>query len=175
MIHSRLFGPRILRVPLATALVISAVLGAGDRVGPGSTSGPVPASKLSEAERARQLAERDGTEQEVIKLARPAKLEEAVTAAVKELAIEREVLGELHEDVVGSLEFLARMHECDEDWAAARKALTEVLAIRQRQPDRKDWRIGDARRALADLDCARAMTPRPASEAAGSGSTELAP
>ena len=60
------------------------------------------------------------------------------------LAIEREVLGELHEDVVGSLEYLARLHELGKDRAAARKALAEVLSIRERQPDRKDWRIGDA-------------------------------
>ena len=61
MIQSRLFGPRILRVPLATALVISAVLGAVTAWAQGQPPGPVTAPKLSEAERARQLAERDRT------------------------------------------------------------------------------------------------------------------
>ena len=45
------------------------------------------------------------------------------------------------------------------DWAAARKALTEVLAIRQRQPDRRDWRIADAKRGLADIDRRAALNP----------------
>ena len=64
------------------------------------------------------------------------------------------------------------MQEAARDWAEAGKALTEVLAIRQRQPDQKDWRIADARRALADLDQRAELRPRPASAAQGSGSTE---
>ncbi len=96
---------------------------------------------------------------EVNKLVQAGKLDEAATAAVKELAVTRDVLGELHEDVVGSLQVLAWLQEEREDWAAARKALTEVLAIRQRQPDQKDWRIADARRALADLDRRAALNP----------------
>ncbi len=100
-----------------------------------------------------------GSERKIIKLAQAGKLDEAVAAVVKELAVTREVQGELHEDVVGSLAFLARIHEAREDWAAARKALTEVLAIRERQPDQKEWRIADARRALADLDRRAALDP----------------
>ncbi len=118
-----------------------------------------PHPKLSEAERARRLQERDRYEQEAAKLYRAGKLEETIAAFEKKLAIEREVLGELHEDVVDSLESLDWFQEAREDWTAARKALAEVLAIRQRQPDRKDWRIADARRAVADLDRRAAMTP----------------
>ncbi len=55
MIPSRLLGTRILRVPFATVLVISAVLGASTAWAQGQPPGPVPAPKLSEAERARQL------------------------------------------------------------------------------------------------------------------------
>ena len=95
----------------------------------------------------------------MIKLAQAGKLDEAVALSVKELAVTREVRGELHEDVVDSLQLLARLQEAREDWAAARKALTEVLAIRERQPDQKDWRIADARRALADLDRRAALDP----------------
>ncbi len=39
-----------------------------------------------------------------------------------------------------------------QEWNAARASLQEVITIRERQPDRKVWRIGDAQRALADLD-----------------------
>jgi tetratricopeptide (TPR) repeat protein len=35
----------------------------------------------------------------------------------------------------------------------------KLSAIRQRQPDRKEWRIADARRALEDLDRRAAMDP----------------
>ncbi len=159
MIPSRLLGPRILRVPFATVLLISAVLGASTAWAEGQPPGPVPAPRLSEPERIRKLAERDRYQQEAIRHAQANKVEESITAFGKKLAIEREVLGELHEDVVGSLVILARLHELNEDWAAARKALAEVLAIRQPQPDQKDWRNADARRTLADLERRAGLDP----------------
>jgi tetratricopeptide (TPR) repeat protein len=75
------------------------------------------------------------------------------------LAIEREWLGHLSEDVAQSLGFLARLHEARGDWAAARDALQELLALRERQPDRRDWRVVDARWLLADLNRRAAMMP----------------
>ena len=157
MIPSRLFEPRILRVPLATALVISAVLGAGTAWAQGQPRGPAHTPKLSEVERARRLAERDRYKQEANRQAQAGNLEETLNALGKELAIERDVLGEFHQDVVDSLNLLARFQEAGEDWAAARNSLTEVIRIRQSQPDRKDWRIADARRALADLNRREAL------------------
>jgi len=142
----------MLKVPLATVLVFSAVLGAATAWAQGQPPGPVPAPRLPEAERARQLQERDQIRAEVMKLAQSGKLDEAAALLVKELAATREIRGELHEDVVASLQMLARLQEARENWAAARKALTEVLAIRQRQPDQQDWRIADARRAVVVLD-----------------------
>jgi tetratricopeptide (TPR) repeat protein len=159
MIPSRLLGPPILRVPLAIVLVISAVLGASTAWAQGQPPGSVPAPKLSEAERAQQLQERDQIKAELMRLAQAGKLDEAVAAAEKELAVSREVRGELHEDVVGSLGFLARLQEARENWAAARNALTEVIDIRQRQPAGKDWRIADARRAVVDLGQRAAFNP----------------
>jgi len=100
-----------------------------------------------------------GDEADVIKLAHAGKLDDMVEAELNVLAIERRVMGELHEDVVASLELLTRLEEARGDWSAARKALTEVLAIRQRQPDRKDWRIGDAKRDLAELDQRESLRP----------------
>ncbi len=120
--------------------------------------GPVRSTGLSEANPARQLQERDQIRAEVTKLRQAGKLDDAAALAVKELVVTREVRGELHEDVVDSLEFLARLQEVRENWAAARLALQEVIATRQRQPDRKGWRIGDVRRALVDLERRAAMT-----------------
>jgi len=159
MIPCRLFGSPILTVPHVTALVTAAVFGAATAWAQGQPAGAVPAFKLSEAERARQLQERDGYKQEANRLFQSGKLDETAAVLVKMLTVERRVLGELHEKVAGSLALLARVHELREDWAAARKALTEVLVIRERQPNQKDWRIADARRELADLDRRAAFDP----------------
>ena len=144
-------------VPLATGLVALACLVATTGRAQRPAFEPAPAATLSEAERARRLAEAERYEQEAVTLLQAGKLDEAVEALGKKLALQREVLGGLHEDVVSSLGILARLDEMREDWAGARRALEEVLAIRQRQPDRKDWRIADARRALEDLGRRAAM------------------
>jgi tetratricopeptide (TPR) repeat protein len=159
MIHVRADQIRIPILHVVTGLVISADLGLATAWPQNPSPGPARAPRCSEAETARRLVERDRFKQEATRMAQAGKFDETVAAVEKKLAIEREVLGEVHEDVVDSLEYLAYLHEFEEDLAAAGKALTEVLAIRERQPDRRDLRIGDARRALADLDRRAAMTP----------------
>ena len=159
MFQSRLFGPRILRVPLATVLVISAVLGASTARAQGQPPGRSlrPSSPRPSGHGGSKSATRSG---EVIKLAQAGKLDEAVAAVMKVLAIERRRPGRTargRRRLASNCS--ARLQEVREDWAAARKALTEVLAIRQRQPDQKDWRIADARRALADLDRRAGLDP----------------
>ena len=124
-----------------------------------SDQSSAPAPQLSEVERGRRLQERDQFQQTAVKLADAGRLDEAVAAIERGLAIERTVLGSMHEDVVVSLGNLNQLHQARGDWAAARSALAEVLAIRQRQPDRKEWRIVDARRDLADLERRAAMSP----------------
>src|SRR5437867_3327547 len=74
-----------------------------------------------------RLKERDKYGELTAKYRKEGKLPEAIAAAEKMLAIEREVFGNFHEDVAGSLEQLAEMHEQREDFAAARKARQEVL------------------------------------------------
>jgi CHAT domain-containing protein/Tfp pilus assembly protein PilF len=121
---------------------------------------PAPtAAELLEVERAQRLAERAQLMQEQVALERAGKRKEAAAVLGKILEIECEVLGEFHEDVVTTLLHRARESELDENWAAARADLEQVLAIRQRQPERKKWRIVDARRALEDLDRRAAMDP----------------
>ncbi len=100
MIPSRSLVPRISRVALVTALMVSAVPGAASARGQGQTSEPAPKSKLSDAERVRKLAERDRYWQEANRLYQAGKLEDAVSALMRELAIDREVLGGMHEQVV---------------------------------------------------------------------------
>jgi tetratricopeptide (TPR) repeat protein len=159
MVQSCYFRPRILGITLAIVVSIAAVLGASTAWAQGQPPAQVSAPKLSDAERARRLRARDLMRAEATRLAQAGKLEDAVAMAVKELAITRELLGELHEDVVASVQLLARLHEARNDWAAARKDLTQVLVIRERQLDPKDWRIADARWALSDLDRRTALMP----------------
>jgi CHAT domain-containing protein/Tfp pilus assembly protein PilF len=113
----------------------------------------------TEAGRARRLQARDRHRHLAIQLANAGKLDDAVREVEAALAIERDVVGSLSEDVAESLGFLAGLHVRRGDWPAARKARQDVLALRERQPDRKDWRIADARRALADLDRRAALDP----------------
>jgi CHAT domain-containing protein/tetratricopeptide (TPR) repeat protein len=119
--------------------------------------GRAPA-KLSEAARLR-LQERDRHLEQANRLAESGNLEGGVREAEAALAIDRQVQGEFSEDVAATLGFLAKMHEFREDWGPARKALQDVLALRERQPDPKDWRVREARRALADLERRSSMTP----------------
>jgi tetratricopeptide (TPR) repeat protein len=112
---------------------------------------PPAAPKLSAAQQQR-LRERDRYAQETKKLRKEGKLAEALAACEKMLAIEREVLGNVHKDVAGSLEQLAEMQEELEDFAAARKARQEVLAIQTKVHGDKDWRVTDARLALSEVE-----------------------
>src|SRR5881394_3003085 len=67
-----------------------------------------------------RLKEREQFQAQAEKLRAADKLAEAVAAAEKMLAIEREVLGRDHPDTVGSLDFLADLQEDRDDLAAAR-------------------------------------------------------
>src|SRR5438128_811054 len=106
-----------------------------------------------------RLQERDKYGELTAKYRQQGKLAEAIQAAEKMLAIEREVIGNFHEEVAGSLEQLAEMHEQREDFAVARKARHEVLAIRTKQPGDKHWRVTDARLQLDDLKLVERLSP----------------
>src|SRR5262249_36026011 len=112
----------------------------------------VPGRKPLTAAQQEWLKERDRRNAEARKLPAPGKLDEAVAAGEKNLAIEREVFGERHADVVGSLELLAELHQEREDWPAARTARQEVLRLETALHGAADWRVTDARQALADLE-----------------------
>jgi CHAT domain-containing protein/tetratricopeptide (TPR) repeat protein len=123
----------------------------------GRTQEPMP-KPLTDQQRER-LKERDRLFSEVQKLAKAGKLEEANAVFEKKLAIEREVFGEVHAVVADSLAMLARGYEARQDFAAARKGLQEVVAIRVKLNGEKDWRVTDARLALADLGVREKLGP----------------
>src|SRR5713226_2718129 len=112
---------------------------------------PAEASKLTPQQQER-LKERDRYAKETQKLRSQGKPVEAIAACQKKLAIEREIFGSFHEDIAGSLELLAEMHEEREEFADARKAREEVLQIQRGLHPAQDWRVSDARRHLRDLE-----------------------
>ena len=58
-----------------------------------------------------------------------------------------------------SLEWLAKVYIEREDFAAARKARQEVLALRGKLHGMKPWQVTDARLALADVERLAALSP----------------
>lgn len=104
------------------------------------------------SEQQQRLKERDRDGEDSKKLRAQGKLAEAIVACEKMLAIEREVFGNVHEEVAGSLEQLAEMHEQREEFTPAQKARREVLDIQTKLHGKEHWRVTDARFALAGLD-----------------------
>jgi CHAT domain-containing protein/tetratricopeptide (TPR) repeat protein len=120
-----------------------------------SESKPAPLTQ----EQQQKLKERDRLAKEAQQLWADGKLAEAIAAAEKMLAIERQVLGPVHPDVVGSLQFLAAMHEKRADYPAARKARQEVLAIQTKLLGADHWQVTDARLALQSVEGLARMAP----------------
>jgi CHAT domain-containing protein/tetratricopeptide (TPR) repeat protein len=119
---------------------------------------PKPHPALTK-EQQEKLKERDRFAKEAENLGAEGKLKEAVEAAEKVLAIERAVFGDVHEDVAGSLEFLAELHGLKEDFPTARKLRQEVLAIKTKLLGEQRWQVIDARLALEDTDRLARMVP----------------
>ncbi len=109
-----------------------------------------PATKpaLSAEERARKLKELNQRVKQANKYASEKKLTEAIVEVEKLLSIAREVLGQEDDNVISSLDWLARLHGVKDDFKAAIQARQEILAIRQRRPNEPAWKITDARLAL---------------------------
>jgi hypothetical protein len=119
---------------------------------------PKPAPLTREQED--KLKERDRYEKEAQKLRADGKLSEAIVAATKMLALERQVFGDVHAEVAGSLQFLGELYEAREEFASARKALQEVLAIQTKLLGEQHWQVTDARLALAHTELVARLDPK---------------
>jgi hypothetical protein len=102
-------------------------------------------------------------------LAKAGKLAEAVAAGEKTLVIARDVLGDKHPEVANVLEMLAGVQERREDWAAARQRRHEVVQIRTVVHGKEDWRVTDARLALAQVDRLSRLTAEESRQLARAG------
>ncbi|HTU19456.1 MAG TPA: tetratricopeptide repeat protein [Gemmataceae bacterium] len=104
------------------------------------------------AEQKERLKERDRCQEEVVKAERAGKLAEAVAAAEKMLAIERQVLGDNHEDTAGSLTWLTRLYGETGSFDKARAAADEAVKIQTTLRGAEHWQTLDARRDRDDVD-----------------------
>jgi tetratricopeptide (TPR) repeat protein/CHAT domain-containing protein len=105
-----------------------------------------------------RLKERDRYVAERQKLWDEDRLGEAIVAGEKALAIERQMFGDTHDDVAGSLDGLAGMHEDRDEFAAARTARREILEIEWQLHGADSWQADDARR---DLEITRRLEALP--------------
>ncbi len=80
------------------------------------------------------------------------KLEDAVGVGGKAVGLARDLDGDVSETVASLEDWLAPFHESREDWSAARAARETSLAVRKSLYGENDWRVTDARLALADVD-----------------------
>jgi CHAT domain-containing protein/Flp pilus assembly protein TadD len=119
---------------------------------------PTAGVELSDAQQQR-LKERDSFEVECLELRKLGKLAESLGPARKMLAIEKEVLGDWHDDVVRSLELIAQTCESLEDFDLAKDARQQILTIRQKVSGNTHWRSQDAERAVSNVDVLRRLSP----------------
>jgi hypothetical protein len=88
-----------------------------------AVAGDPPAPPRLSSEQQQRLKERDRHAEEMQQLRAQGKVVEAQAAAAQMLAIEREVLGPVHEDVAASLDQIANLSLEQEEFAKARAAL----------------------------------------------------
>ena len=127
------------------------VIGFGPRALLAQPTPAAPPKPTLAKEQQEKLKERDQLKKEIKKLRALGKLAEAITTAQKIVTIERQVLGNVQDDLADSLALLAGLQEEQEDFPGARKAREEVLDIRTKLHGKEHWMVGDARRKLLDL------------------------
>ena len=147
------------RIGFVVATLVTAILSSSPlAVAQSGATGQPGATELTEQQK-QQLKERDQYWEQAHQLHRDEKLSEAIAAAEKVLAIERELFGNVHAEVVSSLELLAKLHEQLEAFGSARKARQEVLAIKMELFGGKHWRVADAHWAVRHVEILRALNP----------------
>ena len=117
-----------------------------------------PKPELTAVQKER-LKERGVFEKQCLELRQSGKLAEAIEAAGKMLAIEREVFGDEHDEVLGSKDFIAQVQEQREDFAAARRIREDILATSRKVSGVDHWRTADARRSLENIDVLEKLSP----------------
>jgi CHAT domain-containing protein/Tfp pilus assembly protein PilF len=136
----------------ATVPVRPLVLGLGLLLGLGVFGFAQQPAKQLTLKQKEMLKERDRFQKECQARYDEGKLPEAIAAAEKMLAIERSVFGDVHQEVVESLDVLAQLHEKRDDFAAAVKRRREILVLQTKLRGEKAWQVADARLDLKDVE-----------------------
>jgi CHAT domain-containing protein/Tfp pilus assembly protein PilF len=151
-----LFDPALLRLRLPCTLL--SLVAAWGLAWVGRAEEPARPPRLT-AEQQKRLQQAERHKEQAIQFFRQNKNAEGLGEWQKKLALERAVWGAASANLVPSLQVLAQAQEAVNDFPRARQALQEVLAIQKKQLGEKHWQVGDARRALTDLDFRAKLRP----------------
>ncbi|MFM9960451.1 MAG: tetratricopeptide repeat protein [Planctomycetaceae bacterium] len=83
----------------------------------------------------------------------------AIKAAQALLAIEQELLGDKHQELIGTLEFLAGCHQSNADFASAKSVRVELVKRVTQAYGPDDYRVVDAKLAVKQADRLAELTP----------------
>jgi CHAT domain-containing protein/Tfp pilus assembly protein PilF len=144
---------------IGSALVLSVLLGALHARAQDPPAEEDSTADFRGVERARWRVDRERLRVEMLVRVKAGQWDEAVALGKQQVARSREIMGEFDDETFTALNRLAAFYAGREDWASARKTLEEVIALRERQPARKEWKVRDARLTLAECDRRAAMTP----------------
>ena len=134
---------------LTAAVWLAAMPQVGADDVPGTIAANYPGLTPARLER---LKERDPHQTLALQFSRTGKLDEAAAEAEEMMAIEREVLGDRHPDVAGSLDLLAQIHLRRRDFVKARAAARQGLEVAPEAWGSAGWRIVDARLLLERIE-----------------------
>jgi len=143
-------------------LIAFGVLLAGAALRPAARGAEPPPDAPPDAgaqQQQEELRRRDRLWAESQRLQAEGKPREAVAPAEQVVAIERRVLGKGHEDLAVSLDHLGSLYAELGQFAEARAAYREALAILEGRYAPSHWKVIDARLALADLDGLAKLEP----------------
>jgi len=115
--------------------------------------------RIAAAEAERTHAERDRLWQEAQASLQAGDVEKAVAAGESMLALERQLLGDVHPEIALSVEWLAWRYQQLKDWDAARTKWQRALEIRTALHGKKNWQTINARLALEDVAVLARTTP----------------
>jgi CHAT domain-containing protein/tetratricopeptide (TPR) repeat protein len=117
-----------------------------------------PPAELTKEQKGK-LAQRDRLVKSLTVLVRKRQNDKAVEALERIAALEKEVLGETHTEVIASLRRLARGRELLEQYVKAIGLRKEILRLQEKRLGKGHWQTTDARRDLQDSRRLAGMSP----------------
>ena len=120
-----------------------------------SVEKPTKAVEVDDNERQRERKKLESTVTADIEEGR---IVNAIAGLEKLLGLERELFGKEHDEVLGSLSLLTDLHLLQTDFAAAKRAASEVVVIKTHRFGQSDWRTTDARVIMEEIGLLELMS-----------------